>query len=358
MPDDGAPAAVSASQHVARLMDGYLITQMLYVAARLGIAEALMDGPRDGDAVAHAVGAQPDAVRRLLRGLAAEGILDERPDGCFGLTDLGTCLRGDVPGSQRGAIVARGDVYYGATAGLLDAVLHGGSAFERVHGMAFFEYLARHPELGAAFQGSQADRSRLEAADVVAAYDFGRFERLVDVGGGQGILLEAILRASPQTQGVLLDRPPVVERSRERLAAAGLGERCSFVPGDFFADVPAGGDAYLLSRVLHDWGDADAIRILAACRAVMDDRATLLVVEADLPELAREQPAAIRMDVHMLTLFHGRERTVAEYERLLAATGFRLVRSVPTRSPVGLGVIEATPAALPPVREQATVQAG
>jgi hypothetical protein len=224
-------------------------------------------------------------------------------------------------------------------------VQHGGSAFERVHGVAFFEYLARNPELGAAFQGSMADRSRQEAADVVAAYDFGRFERVVDVGGGQGVLLEAILRAAPRSRGVLLDRPPVVERSRERLEAAGLGGRCTFVPGDFFGDVPSGGDAYLLSRVIHDWGDADAVRILAACRAAMDDRATLLLVEAIMPERAGDQPAAIRIDLHMLTLLHGRERTVAEYERLLAAAGFRLVRSVPTRSPAGLGVVEAAPVA-------------
>jgi hypothetical protein len=324
-------------------MDGYLITQLLYVAARLGIADALADGPGDAEAVAQAVGAQPDALRRVLRGLAAEGLLYERPDGRFGLTELGMCLRDGVPGSQRGAILARGDVYYRATAGLLDAVVHGGSAFERVHGVPFFEYLAQHPELGAAFQGSMADRSRQEAADVVAAYDFGRFARVVDVGGGHGILLEAILRAAPSSQGVLLDRPPVVERARARLAAAGLGERCTFVPGDFFADVPTGGDAYLLSRVLHDWGDADAVRILEACRAAMDDHATLLLVEAELPELAREQPAAIRMDLHMLTLFHGRERTVAEYGRLLEAAGFKLVRAVPTRSPAGLAVVEAVP---------------
>ena len=344
MAEDGAPAAGSPPQQVARLMDGYLITQMLFVAAKLGIAEALADGPQDAEAVAGAVGAQPDALRRLLRGLASEGLLDERPDGRFDLTPLGTCLRGDVPGSMRGAILARGDVYYAATAGLLDAVRHGGSAFERVHGLSFFEYLGQHPEQGAAFQGSMTDRSRQEAADVVAAYDFGRFARLVDVGGGHGILLEAILRSTPRLHGVLLDRPPVAEAARERLASAGLAERCTFVPGDFFAAVPPGGDAYLLSRVIHDWNDDEAIHILARCRAAMADNATLLLVEAILPERAQDQPATIRMDVHMLALFHGRERTVTEFERLLGAAGLRRVGVVPTRSPAGLGVIEAAPA--------------
>ena len=347
MPEDGAPAAAAPPQQVARLMDGYLTTQLLYVAAKLGIAETLADGPRDAEAVARAVGAQPDALRRVLRGLAAEDVLDERPDGRFDLTALGTCLRGDVPGSLRGAIIARGDVYYGAAAGLLDAVQHGGAAFERVHGLGFFEYLTRHPELGAAFQGSMADRSRQEAADVVAAYDFGGFEQLVDVGGGQGVLLEAILRAAPRSRGVLLDQPPVVERARERLEAAGLAGRCRFVAGDFFATVPPGGDAYLLSRVIHDWDDDAATRILANCRAAMGDRGTLLLVEAALPKRAREQPAAIRMDLHMLTLLHGRERTAAEYERLLEAAGFRLARIAATRSPAGVSVIEAAPAAPP-----------
>jgi hypothetical protein len=346
MSDDEAPGAASPPQQVAHLMDGYLTTQLLYVAVKLGLAEALADGPRDAEALASAVGAQPDALRRVLRGLAAEGILDECPGGRFGLAAAGTCLRADVPGSLRGAILARGEVYYAAAAGLLEAVQHGGAAFERVHGLGSFEYLTQRPELGTAFQGSMADRSRQEAADVVAAYDFGGFEQLVDVGGGQGLLLEVILRAAPRSRGVLLDLPPVVERARERLEAMGLAGRCAFVPGDFFAAVPPGGDAYLLSRVIHDWDDEAAIRILATCRAAMPDRGTLLLVEAVLPERAREQPAAIRMDLHMLTLLHGRERTAVEYERLLGAAGFRLARVAPTRSPAGVSVIEAA-AALP-----------
>jgi hypothetical protein len=342
-PEGGSPGAASGPAQVARLIDGYLITQLLYVAAKLGVAEALAGGPRDAEAVARAVGAQPDALRRVLRSLAAEGVLDEGPDGRFGLTELGECLRADAPGSLRGATIARGDVYYGAAAGLLDAVRHGGPAFERVHGVGFFEYLSRHPEVGAAFQGSMADRSRREAADVIAAYDFGRFEHLVDVGGGHGILLEAILRAAPRSRGVLLDQPPVVARARERLEVAGLAGRCAFAPGDFFAAVPPGGDAYLLSRVVHDWDDAAAVRILARCRAAMGDGGTLLLVEAILPELAREQPAAIRMDLNMLMLLHGRERTAEEYEGLLEGARFRLARVVPTRSPTGVSVIEAAP---------------
>jgi transposase len=156
----------------------------------------------------------------------------------------------------RGAIIARGDLYYGAAAGLLEAVQHGGVPFEHVHNVSFFKYLAQHPERGVEFQASMVDRSRQEAAEVVAAYDFGSFGRLVDVGGGHGVLLTEILRAVPRLQAVLLDRLPVVERARERLEVAGLAGRCKFVAGDFFEAVPPGDDAaYVLSRVIHDWDD-------------------------------------------------------------------------------------------------------
>jgi hypothetical protein len=186
-------------------------------------------------------------------------------------------------------------------------------------------------------------RSRQEAAAVTAAYDFGPFRRLVDVGGGYGILLSAILAATPPLRGVLFDRPEVVERARERLAAEGVLARCEVIAGDFFASVPPRGDAYVLSRVIHDWDDAAAIRILTSCRASMPDDATLLLVEAVLPRRAREQPGAVRMDLHMLTLLHGRERTVDEFRTVLAAAGLDLRRVVPALPAAGLCVLEAAP---------------
>ena len=175
------------------------------------------------------------------------------------------------------------------------------------------------------------DRSAREAAAVVAAYDFGVFGQVVDVGGGGGVLLKAILDAAPGVSGVLFDRPEVAERSA--LPA---------VAGDFFVEVPAGADAYLLSRVIHDWSDADAVTILRTCRRAMSGSARLLLVEAELPERAADHPAAIRMDLHMLALFEGgRERTAAEYAALLDAAGFALVEVVPTGSPSGIGVLSA-----------------
>jgi hypothetical protein len=340
-PDRQPPQAA-----LARLMDGYLTTQLLYTAATLGIADALGDDARSADEVAAQVGARPQVLYRLLRGLAAEGVLEEDTQGRFALSPLGECLRAGVPGSMHGAVLARGDVYYGATAGLVEVARDAGVAFEHVHGMPFFDYLAEHPDWALAFQGSMADRSRLEAFDVVAAYDFSRFHHLVDVGGGYGILLAAILAAAPRLHGVLFDQPAAIEgaRSRSELAEAATG-RYEAVAGDFFVAVPPGGDVYLLSRVIHDWDDESAVRILASCRAAMERSATLLLVEAVLPELARDCPEAIRMDLHMLALLGGRERTLAQYERLLAEADFRITRVVPTQSRFGLSVIEAAPVA-------------
>ena len=179
---------------------------------------------------------------------------------------------------------------------------------------------------------------------MVAAYDFGGIGRLVDVGGGHGILLGAVLRSAPDLHAVLVDQPSVIEQARRRLAADGMAGRCQLVPGDFFAEVPAGADAYLLSRVLHDWSDDDARRVLAACRAAMGPDSRLLVVEAILPQRAADQPAVIRMDLYMLVLLGARERTEAQFRRLLAGAGFQVRRVVPTRSVAGLSVIEAVPA--------------
>ena len=325
-------------------MDGFLTTQLLYVAAKLGVADLLAEGPRTGPEVAEAVGADPDLLTRVLRGLALEEVLAEVDGGRFALTELGQCLRSEVAGSMRGPLLVRGELYYQAAAGTLAAVRQGGTAFEQVYRDRFFEYLSRHPEQEAVFQGSMTGRSEQEAGDVVAAYDFGGLRRLVDVGGGYGILLGAILQAAPGLRAVLVDQPAVVEQARRRLAADGVAGRCELVAGDFFADVPAGADAYLLSRVLHDWVDDVARRLLATCRSAMAPGSRLLIVEAILPERAREQPAVIRMDLHMLVLLGARERTEAQFRRLLAESGFEVRRVVPTRSPAGLSVIEAVPA--------------
>ena len=336
--DAPAPEQSPAWQ-LMRLLDGFVTTQLLCVAAKLGVAGVLADGPRSGAEVAEAVGVDPRTMTRVLRGLAIEDVVAETDDGRFALTPVGACL--DALG---GAALVRGEVYYRSAGGLLDAVLDGGTAFERVYGERFFDHLDGHREHGAAFQASMAGRADQEASDVVAAYDFGGVQRLVDVGGGRGVLLAAILQAVPELRGVLFDREAAVSAARTHLDAAGVGDRAVCAAGDFFVEVPADADAYVLSRVLHDWDDDDAGRILARCRSAMRPDSRLLVVEAILPERARDLPAAIRMDLHMLLLLGARERTAAEFRELLSQAGFEVQRVVPTQSPAGLGVIVATPA--------------
>ena len=298
----------SPQWHLLRLIDGYVVTQLLYVASELGVADAL---PGTGPEVAERVGADAGAMTRVLRGLSLEGIVSEQ-DGRFTLTELGALLP-----AFAGALRARGEVYYRGASDLLGAVRSGGTSFERVYGASFFAHLDAHPSHQAAFEASMAGRAEQEAEAVVAAYDFGAFSSLVDVGGGRGVLLAAILRRT-ELDAVLVDRESAVEAAR-----AFLGSRASCVVGDFFEAVPAGADAYLLSRVLHDWDDEDALRIL---RVVPGRRwsaeARLLVVDAILPERAVDQPFAIRMDLHMLLLLGARERTEAEFRDLLARAGF------------------------------------
>ena len=295
---------------MARLADGFLTTQLLYVAARPGVADVLTEGPRTGAELAAAVGPIPTCS----------------PGPCAGWCSRRSWPRGRAAGSRSpSSATASGPMRPGRCGG------------------RFFDHLRRHPEQEAAFQASMTGRSEQEASDVVAAYDFGGIGRLVDVGGGNGILLGAILRSAPDLRAVLVDQPAVVAQAERRLAAEGVAGRCQLVGGDFFADVPAGADAYLLSRVLHDWTDDDARRVLATCRAAMGPGSRLLVVEAILPERAADQPAVIRMDLYMLVLLGARERTQAQFRRLLAGAGFEVRRVVPTRSPAGLSVIEAVP---------------
>jgi hypothetical protein len=324
---------------IARLMDGYIDTQLVYVAARLGIADLLRDGPRSSAELAALTGTVPSTLHRLLRGLVVNGVLDEDTTGRFIVTPAGRCLDSDAADSLRGAVMTRGELYYEAAGALIQTIRQGGAAFHHAHGRSFFEVVAAHPEGTALFQASMVARSQHEARTVVQAYDFSSFGRIVDVGGGHGVLLTEILKAHSNVRGILFDRPDVIAGARNSIEAAGIA--CELAPGDFFAGVPAGGDVYLLSRVIHDWDDAEAIQILRSCRQAMADDAVLLVVEAVLPERARDLPAAIRMDLHMLTLFNGRERTLTEFEQLFAASRFDLRRAIPTGDRTGITVLEA-----------------
>ncbi len=327
------------ARRLQQLMDGYLTTQVLYAASELGVLDALASRPQTAAELADAAGVAEGPLRRILRGLVIEEVSVERADGTFELTAVGLALA-RLPGPLQ----VRGSLYYRAAAGLLDAVRTGGTAFETAYGQPFFSYLDAEPEAQAAFEASMAGRAVAEARDVVAAYDFGPYRTIVDVGGGRGIMLAAILGAAPQATGVLLDRPEVVAQARSHLGGAGLSDRVRLVAGNFFDEVPAGGDAYLLARILHDWDDVAAGAILDRCRAAMAPGSHLLVVDALLPERADpDSSGAIRMDLHMLVLFGSAERTGSQLTALLDRSGFTVQRIIETHSPAGLGIVEATP---------------
>ena len=336
-----SPHQPSPAETLARLIHGCVSTQLVCVAARLGIADLLADGPKDAGALAEATGAHPDALRRVLRASATLGIFAERGDGTFALTDISRLLRSGASGSLRASAIMYGEEWYWRPFGeLLHSVMTGETAFDHVFGKGFFDYLGHHPEAAATFDHAMTNFTRDHAEAVVKAYDFSGLRQVVDVGGGHGSLLAAILKSSPSATGVLFDQPSVVAGAPAVLEAEGVTDRCGLVSGDMFESVPAGGDAYVLKWIIHDWDDARAIAILKICREAIADDGRVLLIERVLAPPG-EVSQGTRGDITMMALMGGRERTEAEFRGLLAASGLRLARVVPTT--IELSVIEALP---------------
>ena len=274
------PRQPSPSATLAQLIHGCASTQLLNVAARLGIADLLADGPKDAGALAAAAGAHPDSLRRVLRALATLGIFAERGDGTFALTGLSRLLRSGASGSLRASAIMYGEEWYWRPFGeLLHSVLTGETAFDHVFGRSFFDYLGDHPKAAATFDDAMTSFTSDHAEAAMEAYDFSGLRNVVDVGGGHGSLLAAILKSNPSATGVLFDRPSVVAGAAAILEAEGVADRCGLVSGDMFESVPAGGDAYVLKWIIHDWDDAHAIAILKICREAIADDGRLLLIE-------------------------------------------------------------------------------
>ncbi len=323
-----------------QMMTGYWVSQALHVAAKLGIADLLADGPVDCEDLAAATDTHAPSLQRVLRALASVGVFTEVSPGSFALTPLAELLRTETPGSMRALAIMYAEEQYRAWGELLHSVRTGEMAFDHQFGMGYFAYLAQHPEADRVFNEAMTGWTHQLVGAVVDVYDFSPFKTIVDVGGGYGALLAAILRSNPGTRGVLFEQPHVVASAEEQLVAAGVADRCTFVGGDFFAAVPTGGDAYVLSQILHDWDDERCVAILGQCRRAMPDHGKLLVVELVLPE--GDEPFLGKwLDLHMLVLLGSRERTAAEYDTLFRAAGFKLARVVPT--PPGPSVVEAVP---------------
>jgi hypothetical protein len=317
---------------------GFRATQMIHVAAKLGLADLLAAGPRPVEELAAMAGAEPQALHRLLRALASLGIFAEDPAGDFVLTPQAELLRSDVQGSLRDVALLYGeDWLWQAYGNMTHSVRTGAPAFTKTHGQPFYGYLHAHPRAAARFNAAMTGFSSHETAAILEAYDFSDVRNVVDIGGGHGVLLAALLRAHPQMSGTLFDLPSVLAGAASVLGE--MGERARTVAGDFFDEAPAGADLYVMKSVLHNWDDTDAQRILSTCRAAMAPEARLLVIERVVPD--GNAPAEAKLfDINMLVVAGGRERTEPEYRQLFELAGLKLTRVGGTRSP--LSVIVAT----------------
>jgi hypothetical protein len=341
-----AQESVFAPGALLRTFTGYPMAQVVHVAVQLGLADALADGPRGVEELAAATDAHAPSLARLVRALAALGVVAQEPDGRVSLTELGAPLRTGAPGSVRDTVLMLVSEWYWRSWGdLLYSVRTGEPAFDRAFGMSNFEYWEHDAEAGAIHDAFFTAMARSTTAPLVAAYDFSRCGTVVDVGGSNGPLLAGILRANPGLRGVLFDLPQVVAGAAPVLSEAGVADRCAVVGGSFFESVPAGEDAYVLKYVIHDWDDARAAAILRRVREAIAPEGVLLLIEQVLPERMEADATALqraRVDLQMLLMTPGgRERTEGEYRSLLRGAGFELRRVVPTESP--FSILESVP---------------
>jgi O-methyltransferase domain/Dimerisation domain len=314
------------------LINGSQITQAIRVAATLRVADHLKDGPRSADDLASLTQSNAGALYRLLRALAAIGVFREEADRKFALTPMGDCLRTDSNTPIGGWAEHVGNPYFWQAWGhLLHSVRTGENAFQDLHGVDVWQYRAKRPEDDAIFNRAMTNMSRGGTDAVLSAYDFSNYRHVVDIGGGQGAMLAAILNACPQARGTLFDQPQVVEGAEANLRGRGVIDRCEIAGGSFFEEVPLGGDAYLMRHVIHDWEDPEAIAILKVCRRAMREPAKLILIEREVAP-PNEMPATKFSDLNMLVGPGGRERTRDEYADLLGISGFELARVVPAGS--------------------------
>jgi len=334
-------SSVTPTQAVLHVIAGFWLSRCVYIAAKLGLADLLTDGPKTPGELAAATGTHAPALYRVLRALASTGWLHEETDGRFAATPLTAGLQTGAPGSLRAlATTELGEEHYPAWGNLLFSVKTGELAFDDVFGMPNWKYWAGHEEQAGIFNRGMSEMTAIIEPAVLSLCDLSGARTIVDVGGGRGTLMSAVLTAYPQARGIVVDLPHVIEQGRHLIADNGLQDRCELIAGDFFQSVPSSGDVYLLKWVIHDWDDAQAVAILKNCHAAMPPHARLLLIEAPLS--ARNEPCLHKlMDINMLVMTGGRERTEAEYRTLLDAAGFELTRVSVT--PLELAILEGAP---------------
>lgn len=331
----------SLHSHMRGLLMGYRVSQMLIVAAKLGIADSLVDGPRSVEDLARESGAHAGALYRLLRALSSLDIFREVGHRRFELTPSAQLLRADSSQSIYHAAVTLGEPWWWEAWGkAIEAVRTGRTAFEHIHGKGLFEFLGTHPDVAARFNSHMVILTDVEARALVDRCDFEGSSRVVDLGGGHGALLQTVLTTHPHIHGILYDLPATVAGASHRFEQAGCLDRCSLIGGNFFEWVPVGADTYLLKNILHDWDDEAAKTILRNCRRAIRDDGRLLIIESVLPEGNQPSPGKI-VDMTMLVIVGGAERTEAEYRRLLRDCRFDMTEIMTTTG--GLDIIEAVP---------------
>lgn len=342
-PQENSQSSPQIPPHLAMLqmVTGYWLTQTIFVAAKLGIADRLQDGAKSCEELATETKTHARSLYRLMRALASVGIFAETETGYFTLTSLATCLVSDVPGSVRTLAIMSGEKAYQAWGDLMHSVQTGESAFEHLYGMNLFQYYAQNPEEGKIFDGAMRERTEMEQGAITSSYDFSSIRKLVDVAGGRGSLLVAILKTNSTMEGVLFDQASVIESAKELIQSEGVAQRCELFAGDFFECVPSGGDAYILKHIIHDWDDERAIAILKNCGRAMEGKGKLLLAERVIPSGNQPFWGKFR-DLNMLVMCPGGcERTEAEYRSLFEAAGFHLIKIVPNQSEIS--IIEGVP---------------
>jgi O-methyltransferase domain/Dimerisation domain len=328
--EDGGARPVDV---ISRMAGGFSATQILNTAAKLAIADHLAKGPCSSTKLARAVNADPQALYRFLRMMVALELLVQERNDSFSLSSLGQLLRSDHPDSMRERIIYFGEINYPTAQAMFHSVKTGRPAFDHVFGVPLFQYFVQQPKIGAMFNQLMSDITNDHIPGIIAAYDFSCMRTIVDVGGGNGTLLTAILTANPHLNGILFDTPEVIADAHARQIRSSTTERVEMVAGDIFsARIPRHGDIYLLSNILHDWDDRSAGNILRNCRAAVRADSRLLLIEEIMPARVADSPGTIAIDFAMLLLAGGKERTEQEYRSLLDIAGFQLMRVIPLRT--------------------------
>jgi hypothetical protein len=326
------PSDIPPQLAMLQMVHSYWIFQIVYAAAKLGIADLLKNGPLSCDKLASSTGTHARSLYRLMRALASVGVFAENEQGDFTLTSLGDCLMSDVPNSIRAAAIMLGEEHYRAWGDILYSIRTGASAFKHLYDLDVFQYYAQNPEPAKIFSEAMTSVSVIEDTVIAKGYDFSKIQKLVDVGGGHGSLIASILKSNPNMKGVLFDQHSVIEGAKHLLEKQGVSSRCELVGGDFFQTVPAGGNAYILKHIIHDWDDERALTILKHCYQAMVENDLLLVVEQVIPPGNNPFMGKLH-DINMLIMSDcGCERTEAEYRTLFERAGFKLTKIFPTQS--------------------------